>query len=146
MSYKKFAGMLLCSFVIMYAVMFLNVESTEHIYLSNTRFYMTLLMIAPMALLKLLFMGDMYKNKKWNMGIAIVSIGVFITALTLLRKQTFIADEQYMQAMIPHHSSAIMTSEAAHLKHPEVQKLAQKIIAAQKREIAEMKRLLKEVE
>lgn len=146
MSYKKFAGMLAASFVIMYGVMFLNTDQLEHIYLSNTRVYMTLLMIAPMAILKLLFMGDMYKNKKLNIGIALVSLVVFFGSYGLLRTQTFVGDKQYMQAMIPHHSSAIMTSQAAHFENPEVQQLAKDIIEAQKKEITLMKRLLEEVD
>jgi len=48
----------------------------------------------------------------------------------------------YMKAMIPHHSIAIMTSERAHIKDPEVRKLADGIIDAQVREITEMKRLI----
>ncbi len=146
MSYKKFAGMLLASFFIMYGVMFLNTDQLSHIYTSNTRLYMTLLMIAPMALLKLLFMGSMYENKKLNVGIAIASVVIFFGSYTLLRNQTFVGDKQYMQAMIPHHSSAIMTSQAAHFSNPEVQQLAKDIIEAQKREIALMKRLLQEVD
>jgi uncharacterized protein (DUF305 family) len=44
--------------------------------------------------------------------------------------------------MIPHHSSAILTSSEADLSDPEVKKLAEDIIKAQEREIALMKRLL----
>ncbi|MBP7715634.1 MAG: DUF305 domain-containing protein, partial [Bacteroidia bacterium] len=48
-------------------------------------------------------------------------------------------------AMIPHHSSAILTSENANIKDPEVRKLADGIIEAQKREIAEMKALIQKL-
>ena len=68
-----------------------------------------------------------------------MAFGLFLTAL---RTQTPISDQQYMQAMIPHHSSAIMTSQNANLKDPEVRKLANGIIKAQKKEIAEMKAIL----
>jgi Domain of unknown function (DUF305) len=47
-----------------------------------------------------------------------------------------------MKAMIPHHSIAIMTSERAHIRDPRVRKHADGIIAAQVREIAEMKGLI----
>jgi uncharacterized protein (DUF305 family) len=46
--------------------------------------------------------------------------------------------------MIPHHSIAILTSERATLDDPRVRKLADGIITAQRREIAEMKALLAE--
>jgi uncharacterized protein (DUF305 family) len=47
-----------------------------------------------------------------------------------------------MKAMIPHHSSAIMTSENANIQDPELRKLADDIIKAQKKEIAQMKAIL----
>jgi uncharacterized protein (DUF305 family) len=51
-----------------------------------------------------------------------------------------------MKAMIPHHSIAIMTSERAQITDPRVRKLADEIIAAQRREISEMKYLINELE
>ena len=145
-SYKKFGLMLATSFVVMYAVMFLNADLFDHVYLSNTRTYMTILMIAPMALLKLLFMSSMYKNKKLNAIIATSAIVVFVGVFAMLRNQTFIKDVQYMKAMIPHHSSAIMVSQSATFEDPEVKKLAEDIIEAQKKEIAQMKAMIERLE
>ena len=51
-----------------------------------------------------------------------------------------------MKAMIPHHSIAIMTSERAHIRDPRVRALADGIIEAQVREIAEMKALIADLE
>ena len=56
------------------------------------------------------------------------------------------SDVSYMKAMIPHHSIAIMTNERAHIRDPRVRKLADGIIAAQVREIAEMKGLITDLE
>ncbi len=142
MNYKKFLLMMIISFIIMYAVMFLNVARIEHVYLSTTRFYMALLMVAPMAMVMLLMMGKMYPNKKWNLAIIVTSIAVFVITLTFLRQQTFIEDRNYMKAMIPHHSSAILVSKNDSLKDPEVKQLAEDIIKAQEKEIALMKSLL----
>lgn len=47
-----------------------------------------------------------------------------------------------MKAMIPHHSSAILTSQQANITDPEVRKLADDIIKAQEKEIAAMKNML----
>ena len=141
-NYVKFAVMLATSFVIMYLVMFLNADVLDHVMLSHTRSYMTILMIAPMAFTMLLFMWDMYENKKVNFVIIVVSVVVFIATLVGLRQQSFIGDVQWMKAMIPHHSSAIMVSQKAHLEDPEAIKLAEDIIEAQKREIAQMKKML----
>ena len=70
----------------------------------------------------------------------------FALALWLVRSQTTVDDTEYMAAMIPHHSIAIMTSERASLKDPRVRELAQAIIVAQRREIAEMKYLIDDIE
>ena len=145
-AYKKFGITMAISFVIMYGIMFLNVSETNHIYLSLTRTYMTLLMISTMTIVMLLMMGKMYSNKKINSFIIIGSVLVFTIVLTALRTQTPIADVQYMKAMIPHHSSAIMTSENADFKDPELKKLADDIIEAQKKEIAQMKAILDRLE
>jgi len=51
-----------------------------------------------------------------------------------------------MKAMIPHHSIAIMTSERAQINDPRVRQLADEIIKAQRREIAEMKQLIDDLE
>jgi len=48
--------------------------------------------------------------------------------------------------MIPHHSSAILTSQEADLKDPETKKLAEEIIKAQKKEIAQMKELIERLD
>ncbi len=145
-NYKTFILMLILSFFMMYAVMYLNVDQLDHIYLNITRLYMTLLMVSLMALLMLGIMKMMYKNKKLNTIIVLSSIAVFTLALIGVRTQTPIGDVQYMKGMIPHHSIAIMTSKHAHLKDPEVKKLAQSIIDAQEKEIAEMKRILARME
>lgn len=141
-SYRTFALTMVISFILMYGIMFLNVDEADHIYLSMTRFYMTLMMVAAMAILMLATMRMMYTNTKLNIIIAIISVLAFSGSLAGVRTQTFVGDVQYMRGMIPHHSIAIMTSKHADIKDPEVRKLADGIIAAQEKEIAEMKKIL----
>ena len=143
MSYKMFSIMMAISFLIMYCVMFLNMDKLVHYHTSMTRIYMALLMVAPMAVIMMVMMGNMYPNKKLNISIIIGGIVLFIIILIGLRTQTPIGDVQYMKAMIPHHSSAIMTSKSANIKDSEVRKLADGIIASQEREIAQMENILK---
>jgi uncharacterized protein (DUF305 family) len=146
MSYQKFTVMMIISFLIMYTVMFLNIDKFGHYHTSLTRIYMAILMVAPMAVVMMLMMGKMYPNKKVNTGILIGAVIVFALVLTGLRTQTPIGDVQYMKAMIPHHSSAIMVSKNATIKDPEVRELADSIIASQEREIAQMEAMLKRLE
>lgn len=144
--YPKFFLMLAASFIIMYVVMYLNTYEWDHVYFSMTRFYMTCLMITCMALLMLLFMLKMYNNKRNNSAIIIGSLLLFLGSLYLVRSQKTIGDVLWMKAMIPHHSIAILTSERADIKDPEVKKLANSIITAQKKEILEMKKMIKRLE
>jgi uncharacterized protein (DUF305 family) len=146
MSYKRFMVMLLISFLIMYIVMFLNMDSLSHYHTSTTRVYMALLMVAPMAVVMMMMMGKMYPDKKMNTGIIIGSIALFVVVLAALRTQKPIGDVQYMKAMIPHHSSAILVSKHANIKDPEVKKLSEQIIQSQEKEIAEMEAMLNRLE
>lgn len=146
MEYKKFSLTILLSSIIMYVIMFLNMDKIEDYYTSITRIYMTLLMVAPMAIIMILMMRKMYPNKRINTGIITVATFVFVIALIGLRSQTPVGDVQYLRAMIPHHSSAIMTSKNASIKDPEVRKLADSIIKSQEREIRQMNSILKRLD
>lgn len=145
-NYGRFALMMLTSWFVMYGLMFINVAQLDHIMLSYTRTYMAVCMVSSMAIIMLLYMLSMYQNKRINAAILVGSLAIFLGALALLRTQTPISDVQWMRGMIPHHSSAIMTSQQANLKDPEVKKLAEEIIRAQEREIAQMKKILYRLE
>lgn len=146
-TYSKFYLMLVLSFVAMYGTMYLNTYSMDHIFFSMTRFYMSCLGISVMGVIMFLVMKGMYTNQKKNIGILIGCGMLFTVALSLVRVQSpIIGDVLYMKGMIPHHSIAILTSERADIKDPEVRKLADDIIAAQKKEIEEMKNMIKRLE
>ncbi|MGA8854033.1 MAG: DUF305 domain-containing protein [Christiangramia sp.] len=146
-NYGKFFLMLGLSFVAMYITMYMNSYEWDHVYFSLTRFYMTCLGISAMAVIMLSLMMKMYRNKKKNIAIYVGSLVLFVSALGLVRAQSpIIGDVLYMKAMIPHHSIAILTSERADLQDPETKKLAKEIIEAQKREIAQMKKIIYRLE
>src|SRR3546814_14643759 len=104
---------------------------------------MTFVMGGMMMIVMLLFMWGMYKDKTKNFIILGIGALTFAVALWLVRSQATVNDEEYMSAMIPHHSIAIMTSARAEITDPRVRKLADSIIEAQVKEIAEMGLLLK---
>lgn len=146
-NYTKFFLMLGLSFIAMYITMYLNTYEFDHVYFSLTRFYMVCLGIATMAVIMWFFMRNMYQNKKKNIAILIGSAVLFLGALGLVREQkSTVGDVIWMKGMIPHHSIAILTSERANIKDPEVKKLANDIIKAQKKEIEEMKAMIKRLE
>ncbi|RCV86568.1 DUF305 domain-containing protein [Billgrantia montanilacus] len=144
--YLKFAAMILTSTVIMYGLMYLNTFRLDHLTFSETRAYMALIMGSCMAIIMLTYMIGMYPNRKLNAGIYLGSALVFGLSLWLVRSQATVDDVSYMSAMIPHHSIAILTSERANISDPRVRELADEIIKAQREEIADMKRLITDLQ
>ena len=69
MSYWRFAAMIATSTLVMYGLMYLNTYAFEHIFFSETRAWMALLMGATMAVIMLGFMLNMYKNRTVNIAI-----------------------------------------------------------------------------
>lgn len=144
--YARFGAMIATSTVVMLGLMYLNTYQLDHVFFSETRAYMAVLMGATMAIIMLAFMLHMYTNRRANIAIFVISVVVFVVALWLVRSQATVDDVSYMRAMIPHHSIAIMTSERAHISDPRVRELADAIIDAQREEIALMKALIEDLE
>jgi hypothetical protein len=145
MSYSRFFAMIATSTVVMFCLMYLNTYVVDHVFWSETRVYMAVVMGATMAFIMLAFMLSMYASHGLNIAIFAGSIAVFAVALWLVRSQTTVEDRSYMSAMIPHHSIAIMTSTRANISDPRVRKLADGIIYAQDKEIAEMRYLIADI-
>jgi uncharacterized protein (DUF305 family) len=146
MSYARFGAMIATSTIVMFGLMYLNSYALDHVWFSQTRTWMAIVMGATMAVIMLAFMVKMYRNKGVNIAIFIGSVIAFAVSLWLVRSQETVGDVSYMKAMIPHHSIAVMTSERAHIRDPRVRKLADQIIESQVREIGEMKQLIADLE
>lgn len=142
MTYPRFAAMIATSTLVMFAMMYLNTYAPDHIWFSQTRAWMALVMGAGMAIIMMTFMFAMYPSRKVNIGIILAAVVVFAGALWLVRSQATVDDVSYMEAMIPHHSIAVMTSERAHIRDPRVRELADGILPTQIKEIAEMEGLI----
>ena len=145
MSYLRFVLMIVTSTLVMFVLMYLNTYAWEHVFFSETRTYMAIMMGAIMAFIMLAFMLGMYPSRALNLAIFAGSVLVFALSLWLVRSQVTVSGASYMRAMIPHHSIAIMTSERAGIRDARVRKLADEIIEAQRREIAEMRFLIARV-
>ena len=145
-SYGRFAAMIATSTAVMLGLMYLNTYALDHVFWSQTRFWMALVMGATMAIVMLAFMLHMYRNRMANAAIFIGAALVFAGSLYMVRSQATVSDVSWMKAMIPHHSIAILTSERATLRDPRVRELAGEIIEAQRREIDEMKALIEDLE
>ena len=120
-AYLRFGAMILTAVLVMFALTYLNSFQADHLYFSETRAYMTLLMGASMAVIMLAYMRAGYRKRGLNAAIFIGSAIVFAAALWLVRSQARISD-------------------------PRVRELADQIIEAQREEIALMKRLIEDLE
>jgi len=145
-SYTRFFAMIVTSILVMLILMYSNVYAIDHIRWSDMKGFMALYMGAAMAVVMLAFMLGMYTDTKKNLAIVVVSALVFGGAFWLARSQATIQDVDWMKAMIPHHSIAILTSSRAEISDPRVRELADEIIEAQRREIAEMEALIADLE
>lgn len=145
-TYGHFAAMVATSTAIGFGGMYLNVFDIDHAYFSWTRLFMALIMGGIMTAVMMIFMWKMYPNRKINAAILGVAAALFASGVGLVRSQATVDDVGYMKAMIPHHSIAILTSTRARIDDPRVRKLADGIVETQKREIAEMKQLISDLE
>ena len=144
--YLIFGAMIATSTLVMFLLKYTNVYEFDHAYFSEERMYMSFLMGAAMAIVMLGYMRTMmYKNDRANLAVVGGALALGLVALFLSRSQILVDDVDYMEAMIPHHSIAILTSERAQIDDARVQELACEIIVAQRREIAEMKWLIEDI-
>jgi hypothetical protein len=139
--------MIATSIVVMYFLTYLNsYDILDHARFSETRVFMALIMGAVMMVIMLGYMLGMYQNRAINLSIFAGAALLFALALWLVRSQFTVTGVDYMEAMIPHHSIAILTSERADIQDPRVRALADEIIEAQRREIKEMEWLIADIE
>ena len=136
---------LAASYGVMFLVGYARTDIFENVFLNLNRFYMTGMMVAPMLIIMLLAMGSMYQNKTLNA--VLIGVGVVLTLLfwSLVRQQVGVGNQQFLRSMIPHHAAAILVCNQAALTDPRIEDLCTEIIAAQEREIREMKALMQDV-
>lgn len=145
-SYGRFAAMVAASTALGFVAMYLNVFELAHVHFSWMRLFMALVMGGVMAAVMLLFMWRMYPGRAANLGVLAVAAALFGAGVVLARSQATVDDVDYMRAMIPHHSIAILTSSRARIEDPRVRALADRIVETQRREIAEMEALIAQLE
>lgn len=119
---------------------FINVWGDFYLNLSN--FYMAVMMVAPMGLIMLFVMRGMFPNRRLNAGLVAGFVALFLLAFFVGRQGVLVGNDQFLRAMIPHHSRAILVCEESSITNPEIVELCDQIIAAQKEEITIMKRIM----
>lgn len=138
MHYQRLAIVLAVSSVLMFMSTYAAVARTDHILPNVNRMYMAGLMVTPMPLLMLSVMGMMYPNRPLNWIIGATAVVAGLLFFLAIRQQALVGDEQFLESMIPHHSSAILMCEQASLHDEEIRALCVQIIESQESEITQM--------
>jgi uncharacterized protein (DUF305 family) len=141
-SYVGLALELAVEFVIMYLAMYTMIATLDHFYLNINNVYMTLMMVAPMAVVMLVAMRSMYRSHRMNLAVLAVAALVFAASFAAMRSQAAVGDREFLRSMIPHHSGAILMCEQASLTDREIIDLCDRIVRSQKEEIAQMQAML----
>lgn len=140
--YRNLAVALTLSFLVMYPLTMFFVDEGNHFYINLSNAYMALLMVAPMGVIMMAVMRDMFPKKTLNMALIAGFVALFVFALLMGRAQVGVGNDQFLKAMIPHHSRAILVCENASITDPEIEELCGVIVQTQEEEIATMEAML----
>jgi hypothetical protein len=140
--YFRLALELVADFIVMYLVMYAMIATLQHFRLNLNNLYMTLMMVAPMSIIMLLSMHSMFPSRLKNVAIIVGAIAVFVVSFVGMRQQLAIGNAEFLRAMIPHHSGAILMCQEASLTDPEIVSLCSNIVESQQREITQMEGIL----
>lgn len=140
--YRMLLVMTVVSFLAMYGLMYVMVNSFVNVHHNLNQVYMAGLMAASMILIELVVMRGMYHDKKLNMLIGGVGTLALIAFWLFIRQQTAIGDRQFLNSMIPHHAGAILMCQQASISDEDIKRLCGTIISSQQEEIALMKAML----
>jgi uncharacterized protein (DUF305 family) len=141
-SYKRLGVELAIDFVIMYLVMYSMIATLDHFHFNLNNVYMTLMMVAPMTVVMLVAMRSMFPSRRLNLIVMAAAIVAFGASYYGMRTQALIGDSEFLRAMIPHHSGAVLMCEQAKITDPEILALCRQIVEGQQREIGQMEAIL----
>lgn len=142
-NYRMLAVASVGMLILMYLIMFTMIYSWGEFVQNINFFYMAVMMATPMVVMMPLMMGSMYPDRKVNLAIIIGGAVLFVLAFIAIRGQLLVGNEQFLRSMIPHHSGAILMCERSNISDPQIKSLCGEIIESQKREIDEMKQIMK---
>ncbi|WP_235436739.1 DUF305 domain-containing protein [Pseudarthrobacter siccitolerans] len=140
--YVKFGVILLVSLGLMWVLSMSMVRSIDHFYFNLSNFWMALLMVSAMAIVMIIGMWSMFKNKKANIALLVGFAVLFAGVFALGRTETFVGNEQFLKSMIPHHSRAILVCQESDITDPEIIELCDSIVKSQQEEITQMQSIL----
>lgn len=142
-AYRDLGIMTIIHIAVMYVAMFAMIDRAGYFYNNTNMFYMALLMAAPVTLIMLVSMRHMYQNAKVNIALGLACALLAAGSYYAIRAQAGVGDAQFIRAMIPHHSGAILMCREAAIGDLELTQLCKGIIDSQQQEIDQMEAILK---
>lgn len=146
MPYARFAVMIALATFLIFCVSYLNVYQADHLWFSAGRLWMAVAAGAAVAVVVVLFSPDVYRSVPANSVIVAAAAAVFAAAVWLVRTEDGVHELEFLRAMVPQHSAAILLAERAHLRDPRVRELARRIATNDAQDIAQMEKLIVELE
>jgi cation transport ATPase len=140
--YAKFGVILMVSLALMSVLSMSMIRSIDHFYFNLSNFWMALLMVSAMAVVMVVGMWSMFKNRKANIAMLVGFVVLFTSVFALGRTETFVGNEQFLKSMIPHHSRAILVRQESTITDPEIIELCDSIVQSQQEEISQMQSIL----
>ena len=140
--YLRFLLMIILMFVTMYALMYAMAGSHSDV----NQFQMTILMTAPMVLIEIILMNELYRNKRLNRTIVVLSLVFTIGCWFLIREQTTVFEALFSNSGKTSHSGASMAGHESAATNTNTEKPCDEIVRSQEQEIQQLKDTLKRME
>jgi hypothetical protein len=143
--YGRLLAMTAAAFLVMYGLMYSMVDRFGDVYNNVNQAYMAGLMAAPMVIIELALMWNMYPKRGFNVALLGIAAIAGVTFFFLIRQQVAVGDREFVKSMIPHHSAAILMCRQAPITDGELRNLCNGrngIVETQDREIRQMKAIL----
>lgn len=141
--YNKLVVELSIDFVTMYLVTYTMIAILDHFYLSIQNVHITLLIVAPMAVVLLIGVRSMFPSRRVNLMICAAAVVAFIASFVAVRAQAAAGNDHFLRSMIHQHSGAVLMCEQSAITDQEIRALCDQIVKSQQEEIAQLQALLK---
>ncbi len=138
----RLAIVLFGALIVMLGVGHAMAARAEHIHISADHIYLALMAVAPIGMLLLFLLGELFPSKKMNYGLSAAFALVFVGAFVGARTQTGVSESDFAGAMISHHSHAVTRCGNASLKDPRLIAFCERMTARNHAEIAELEQIL----
>ncbi|MBS7697441.1 MULTISPECIES: DUF305 domain-containing protein [unclassified Chelatococcus] len=145
-SYVMLAVNFVLGLVVMYIAMFTMIDGWQDFHNNINMLYMALTMAAPMGIIMLATMSEMYPRRGLNIVLYVAFAVLCAASFAATRTQALVGDRQFVASMIPHHSGAILMCRQSRFTNEELARLCEGIIRSQREEIDEMNRIRSRLE